>query len=83
LMVSDLLTILPSGCYSANRSAEARMANPMERKSPATSTVASCNATDCVHNENHSCHAGEIHVEMGAQGAICGTYESSRAKSRP
>jgi hypothetical protein len=59
------------------------MANPMERKSPATSTVASCSATDCMHNESQSCHAGEIRVEFGASGAICGTYETGKAKTRP
>jgi len=59
------------------------MANPQERRATAPSTVASCSATDCVHNENRECHAGEIRVEMGAQGAICGTYDPRKPKVRP
>jgi hypothetical protein len=59
------------------------MANPMERRAPAVSTVASCNATDCTYNENRECHAGEIHVEMSGDGAICGTYQPRRPKPRP
>ena len=49
------------------------MANPQEQRAPAPSAVASCSATDCTHNENRECHAVEILVEMGANGAICGT----------
>jgi hypothetical protein len=45
--------------------------------------VASCSATDCSYNENRECHAGEIRVEMGAQGAICGTYDPRKPKARP
>lgn len=59
------------------------MANPQEQRSPATSAVASCSATDCSYNENHECHAGEIKVEMGASGAICGTYNPRKPKARP
>lgn len=59
------------------------MANPQEKRAHATSAVASCSATDCTHNENRECHAGEIHVEMGGQGAVCGTYEPRKAKPRP
>jgi hypothetical protein len=59
------------------------MANPRERQATATSTVASCSATDCSHNENRECHAGEIRVEMSGQGAVCGTYDPIRAKARP
>jgi len=36
-----------------------------------------------MHNESQSCHAGEIRVEFGASGAICGTYETGKAKTRP
>jgi hypothetical protein len=59
------------------------MANPQEQRATAPSAVASCSATDCVHNENRECHAGEIHVEMSGKGAICGTYEPRRGKVRP
>jgi hypothetical protein len=59
------------------------MANPQEKHAAAPSSVASCSATDCTHNENRECHAGEIRVEMGPQGAICGTYDPRRAKARP
>jgi hypothetical protein len=59
------------------------MANPQERRAESASMVASCSATDCSHNENRECHAGEIRVEMGAQGAICGTYDPRKPKARP
>lgn len=59
------------------------MANPQERSSHAPSAVGSCSATDCTHNENSECHAGEIRVEIGGQGAICATYEPRKAKPRP
>jgi hypothetical protein len=59
------------------------MANPQEKRAQATSAVASCAATDCQHNENRECHAGEIRVEMGAQGAVCGTYNPAKPKARP
>ncbi|HEX2203856.1 MAG TPA: DUF1540 domain-containing protein [Longimicrobium sp.] len=45
--------------------------------------MASCSATDCKFNENHECHAGEIRVEMGAQGAVCGTYSPEKGRARP
>jgi hypothetical protein len=59
------------------------MANPLEKRSTAPSSVASCSATDCTFNENRECHAGEIRVEMGQNGAICGTYDPRRTKVRP
>lgn len=59
------------------------MANPQERHQAAASAVASCSATDCTHNENRECHAGEINVEMSARGAICATYDPRRPKARP
>lgn len=59
------------------------MANPQEQRAPAQSTVASCSATDCTYNENQECHAGEIRVEMGGNGAICGTYDPRKARPRP
>jgi hypothetical protein len=59
------------------------MANPQEQRGSAPSAVASCSATDCMHNENMECHAGEIRVEMTGQGAICGTYSPRKSKPRP
>jgi hypothetical protein len=59
------------------------MANPQEKRAAAPSAVASCSATDCTHNENRECHAGEIRVEMGGQGAICGTYNPTKPRVRP
>lgn len=59
------------------------MANPQEKRSAQPSAVASCSATDCSYNENRECHAGEIQVEMGAQGAVCGTYNPQKPKARP
>jgi hypothetical protein len=59
------------------------MAEPREQRATAQSVVSSCGATDCSHNENRECHAGEIRVEMGAQGAICGTYNPRKPKMRP
>jgi hypothetical protein len=40
-------------------------------------------ATDCAHNEDRECHAGEILVQMGMQGAVCGTYDPRKPKNRP
>lgn len=59
------------------------MANPQERRAAEASTVGSCSATDCKFNENHECHAGEIRVEMSAQGAVCGTYSPEKGRARP
>lgn len=59
------------------------MANPQEQHRAAPSAVASCSATDCTYNEDRECHAGEIRVEMGGQGAICGTYTPRKPKARP
>lgn len=59
------------------------MANPQEKRAQAPSAVASCSATDCQHNENRECHAGEIRVEMSSQGAVCATYAPARQKPRP
>lgn len=59
------------------------MANPQQQPSAATSAVASCSATDCSHNANKECHAGEIRVEMSAQGAVCSTYNPAKPKARP
>ncbi len=59
------------------------MANPQERPRAAVSVVASCSATDCTHNHDRECHAGQIRVEIGAQGAICGTYNPEKSRARP
>jgi hypothetical protein len=59
------------------------MANPQERRSAQPSAVAACTVTDCTYNENHECHAGEIRVEVGGQGAVCATYTPERNKPRP
>jgi hypothetical protein len=58
------------------------MTNPQRQPSAGASRVAST-ATDCVHNENRECHAGEIQVRMGANGAVCGTYQPEKPKARP
>ena len=59
------------------------MQNPQEKRAAAPSAVAACSVTDCVHNENRECHAGEITVEVGAQGAVCATYRPEKPKARP
>jgi len=59
------------------------MASTREQRAPAHSTVASCSATECAHNENMECHAGEIQVETTGRGAICGTYNPRKPKARP
>lgn len=60
------------------------MATPQEKRAPHPSAVASCDVTDCVHNENRDCHAGEIDVRIGQQGnAICATYKTGEPKPRP
>lgn len=59
------------------------MASPQEKASAAASTVAACSVTDCTHNEDRECHAGEIRVEVGSQGAVCATYDPGKPKARP
>jgi hypothetical protein len=59
------------------------MANPQEKRAAQASTVGSCSVTDCKFNEDRECHAGEIRVEVGAQGAVCGTYTPERNRARP
>lgn len=58
------------------------MQNPMERPAAHTSLVAACNVTDCRFNEHHECHAGQIEVSVGPDGAHCATY-SPEASNRP
>lgn len=60
------------------------MAEPQRQHGAHPAHVASCSATDCAHNENRSCHAPEIHVEMKGDGhAICRTYDPESPKARP
>ena len=54
----------------------------MERPAAQTSTVAACNVTDCRFNEHHECHAGQIEVRVGPDGAHCATY-TPEASNRP
>ena len=59
------------------------MAEPQKRPGAQASTVGSCSATDCAHNENRECHAGEIMVKIEGGHAVCGTYTTSAPKTRP
>jgi hypothetical protein len=59
------------------------MANPQEKRAAEPSAVASCTVTDCTYNEERECHAGEIRVEIGSQGAVCATYNPQKPKARP
>ena len=59
------------------------MAEPQKKAAPGASTVGECAATDCGHNENRECQAGEIVVQIEGGQAICGTYTSSSPKARP
>lgn len=59
------------------------MANPQERHQSSPSAVGACTVTDCRYNENRECHAGEIRVEVGAQGAVCATYSPETSRPRP
>lgn len=59
------------------------MAEPQRKPAAGASTVGECSATDCVHNEDRECHAGEIRVRLEGRTAVCGTYEPSTPKARP
>lgn len=60
------------------------MAEPQKQGAPKASTVASCSATDCIHNENEDCMAGTIRVDMSQDGhAVCRTYQSESPRTRP
>ena len=58
------------------------MQNPQERPQANLSVVGSCSVTDCRFNEDHECHAGQIEVRVGPDGAHCGTYQPE-ASLRP
>jgi hypothetical protein len=66
----------------ANPNREGRMQNPQERAQANVSVVGSCSVTDCRFNEDHECHAGQIEVRVGPDGAHCGTYQPE-ASLRP
>jgi hypothetical protein len=59
------------------------MADAQPNSRPQTSVVGSCSATDCRHNEDRDCHAGEIVVQINAGAAICGTYSPESPQTRP
>lgn len=59
------------------------MADPQRNPQAQSSVVGDCSATDCRHNENRECHAGEIQVRMTGTSAVCGTYEPETPKARP
>ena len=50
------------------------MQSPQEQPRPQASVVSRCSVTDCRHNEEHECHAGQIEVQVGPDGAHCATY---------
>ena len=58
------------------------MQNPQQQPGSETSVVSSCTVTDCRFNEEHECHAGQIEVKVGTDGAHCGTY-SPEGDQRP
>lgn len=51
------------------------------RKERELSVIHDCAATNCTHNENHICEAGEIDVQATDRGPICATFEPESAKS--
>lgn len=58
------------------------MQSPQEQPRAQASVVSSCTVTDCRFNEEHECHAGHIEVQVGPDGAHCGTY-SPEGEQRP
>lgn len=58
------------------------MQNPQERPQANLSVVGACSVTDCRFNEDHECHAGQIEVRVGPDGAHCATY-TPEASARP
>lgn len=59
------------------------MAQPQEKASGQTGTVASCAATDCRHNENRNCTAEAVKVTVKGGQPVCGTYAPETPKARP
>ena len=79
------LRVFWSGCCFhswANPNREDRMQNPQERAQANLSVVGACSVTDCRFNEDHECHAGQIEVSVGPDGAHCATY-TPEASVRP
>jgi hypothetical protein len=59
------------------------MADAQPQSRSHSSVVGSCSATDCRHNEDRECHAGEILVQINAGSAVCGTYSPESPQPRP
>jgi hypothetical protein len=60
------------------------MADAQRQHRAASSVVGSCSATECRHNEDRECHAGEILVQIGGNGtAVCDTYSPESPQARP
>lgn len=59
------------------------MEKPERKGAAQESSVESCDATECVHNDDRSCTAGEIQVKMQDGRPVCGTYSSEKPKARP
>lgn len=59
------------------------MVQQQRQPTPQASTVASCSATDCQHNDDRNCTAGEIQVEIRQNRAVCATYSPQKPKPRP
>jgi hypothetical protein len=68
-MVRKLLYLTP------NPNAGGDMQNPGQRAQANASVVGSCSVTDCRFNDHQECHAGQIEVRVGPDGAHCGTYQ--------
>ncbi len=50
------------------------MQNAQEQPSAQTSVVAACTVVDCKFNDHEECHARQIEVKVGPDGAHCATY---------
>jgi hypothetical protein len=59
------------------------MAEPQKNPQAHSSVVGECSATDCRHNEERECHAGEIMVKIAGSSAVCGTYDPEGPRARP
>lgn len=59
------------------------MADAQRNPEAGTSVVGECTATECRHNEDRECHAGQIVVQMGRGTAECRTYEPETPQARP
>lgn len=59
------------------------MAQAERESKPQGSTVASCAATDCRHNDDRNCTAGEIELQMQGEQVVCATYSPQKPRARP